>query len=604
MIKGPIFVTGTDSQWGPSIARALARIGCDLTLHAGEPARLSALARELSGRVRVYVVGAPPEAAGPPLARAFQEGAAALGPMQAAVCADLARATDYPEWAATAPLPATAWGDAFAAVRGGPNLLMSAQSGLSNGGRVVVLRGVPAPGNDRPLLRAALHAADVHRVAATRELFTTGITVITIDVPLSDLPAPEAVAERVVAALQPVRAPMLGSLREEWQAAGARFEKALFRGEIDLQTAQHEHAARQRELFAAALGLISRSLLDAGWTQLTIKAPRSGQEAVILFAGSSVVCAPQNVGTSIKSTPISLDEAIERLGPDPIETLHEAMHTVPAPPASSPPPMPRQHPGGWTCDRCNPGKRRFGSEKALANHTRDLHIGRTRKYVVPRPPPSETNRPVLPLSPSVMNRPVPPPPSAPAPTKEQGRRADLVRALAEGKAQRQELASLLFDLVTWAQAETADGELVEKVITAYQHTLTKDDQAYFVAMAVVYHLRVESALIDQHFPELRKNDSWAWRFFGADEARWLDTVRRGETPPHNGANGSRLLYPRALELAIRTSSGVYNPFIDRLFELHGSPDESRSRLDQALAGLRDEAAVGLRSSGAASEDPI
>jgi hypothetical protein len=89
-------------------------------------------------------------------------------------------------------------------------------------------------------------------------------------------------------------------------------------------------------------------------------------------------------------------------------------------------------------------------------------------------------------------------------------------------------------------------------------------------MAVVHHLRVESALIDEHLPQLRDEQSWAWRFFEGDDANWLDAVRMGRTPPNNGAGGNRLLYRRALELAIRTSSGGYNPFIDRLFELHGS----------------------------------
>jgi hypothetical protein len=169
---GPVLVTATEGPLGSAIVKALARIGCDLALHAEDPARLRDVVLALRGaRGRVHVVvGAPHDAAIPPLAHAFQAAAGALGPMKAAVCAELPDPSAYPESATAGPHPATAWSDAFARVRGAPHLLLSARGGLGAGGRMLVLRGVPAPGEDRPLLRAALQAADIHRAAATREL--------------------------------------------------------------------------------------------------------------------------------------------------------------------------------------------------------------------------------------------------------------------------------------------------------------------------------------------------------------------------------------------------------------------------------------------------
>lgn len=562
--RGPVLVTAADAQLGQAIAKALARIGCDLALQGEDPVQLGELAGTLSGaRGRVCVVEARRDATMPPLAHAFREAASAHGDVKVAVCAQLPDPSDYPKSATAGPYTAMAWDDAFARIRGAPDLLLSARSGLVAGGRVVVLRAIPVPGEDPPLLRAALEAADVHRASATRELAQVGIAVITIDVSLAKPMSPDAVAERVLAALAPMAITTFPSLRTlEWAAAVVAQLRS--RAALNLEAAQREHAATVNRLFTVACQEVARDLGRAGHEEVAIRSPRSTPEAVTLKANSGALFAPENVGTGIKHCPITIERATEILDPNPLGALLEGVRTLLARQLRPAPHSPSLPATTWSCDLCKPGsrvgKRRFRTPEALTDHKRHVHGSR------PSPAPTPGPRPV-PRAPAPPP-PLPDPPTPPPP--EHGPRADLQRALAGRAPGREQIVSLLEKLAAWPHAETRDGDLVHRALSTFSDQLTKNDHAYIVALAIVYHLRVPRTLIEQHLPPRLPSERWLWHFFEGDDERWLDCVRSGGTPPNNGAGGSRLLYPRALELCLRTSSGKYNPFIDRLLELYGA----------------------------------
>lgn len=158
---------------------------------------------------------------------------------------------------------------------------------------------------------------------------------------------------------------------------------------------------------------------------------------------------------------------------------------------------------------------------------------------------------------------------------------------------------LLRRAIVAANAVTADGDLVARVLQHVGDSLSSDDVACIVAMCVVFHLRLPEPfalrtsvggtvrLVPWHEATLQERS--LCRVFDDGDAEWIDTVRSGRLPPHNGAGGNRALYPRALELALRLRDGrrEYDHVIDRLLQLpDGDPGVA---LETVLRNARDRA---------------
>jgi hypothetical protein len=159
---------------------------------------------------------------------------------------------------------------------------------------------------------------------------------------------------------------------------------------------------------------------------------------------------------------------------------------------------------------------------------------------------------------------------------------------------------LLRRAIVAADAVTADGDLVAHVLQRVGDSLSSDDVACIVAMCVVFHLRLPEPLalrmsvdgtiqlVPWHEATLREHS--LCRVFDDGDAEWIDMIRSGRLPPHDGAGGNQALYPRALELALRLRGDgrrEYDSVIVRLLQLpDGDPGVA---LEAVLRNARDRA---------------